>query len=294
MALQSTALSDLIIVDKNYLNRINWRKELLATQGSLVHNCLPPGRDAVREVYSFILGEYLPTRYPTMFQLTPDGSTFHNLVTGREYPSEAAADGDMDAALRVIGENTDDDMFILRETPEGHVADAFMCCCPAGFDPYSKLGKLLKDIHKPVPSYEKIGKSMEKFFSRAEVGKGARRINWSIQTNDELFKYEPHATLANSGADQKNEFRLEEAGRLTHAITYVRMELQTLTRLPKTRSLMFSFKTYLYPISEIKAEGTGPELATAIEGLKAGNAPGMWTYKGGAKWAERVCEYLRE
>lgn len=133
----------------------------------------------MREVYSFILGEYLPTRYPTMFQLTPDGSTFHNLVTGREYPSEAAADGDMDAALRVIGENTDDDMFILRETPEGHVADAFMCCCPAGFDPSSKLGKLLKDIHKPVPSYEKIGKSMEKFFSRAEVGKGARRINVS-------------------------------------------------------------------------------------------------------------------
>lgn len=71
------------------------------------------------------------------------------------------------------------------------------------------------------------------------------------------------------------------------------MELQTLTRLPKTRSLLFSFKTYLYPISEIKAEGLGPEVATAIEGLKAGNAPGMWTYKGGAKWAERVGEYLR-
>ena len=44
-------------------------------------------------------------------------------------------------------------------------------------------------------------------------------MQWSIQTNDELFKYEPHATLANSGADEKNDFRLEEASRLTHAIS---------------------------------------------------------------------------
>ena len=71
------------------------------------------------------------------------------------------------------------------------------------------------------------------------------------------------------------------------------MELQTLTRLPKTKAILFSFKTYLYPLKEIQDEGLGPELADAIEGLKAGNAPGMWVYKGGAKWSERVCDYLR-
>lgn len=71
------------------------------------------------------------------------------------------------------------------------------------------------------------------------------------------------------------------------------MELQTLTRLPETRAILFSFKTYLYRLSDMKADGEGPGLADAIEGLKAGNAPGMWIYKGGGKWAERVCEYLR-
>jgi hypothetical protein len=71
------------------------------------------------------------------------------------------------------------------------------------------------------------------------------------------------------------------------------MELQTLTRLPETRAVLFSFKTYLYPLDEMKAEGEGPALADAIDGLLKGNAPGMWVYKGGGKWAERVCEYLR-
>lgn len=71
------------------------------------------------------------------------------------------------------------------------------------------------------------------------------------------------------------------------------MELQTLTRLPQTRALLFSFKTYMYPVRQIKDEGLGPELAEAVEGLKSGNAPGMWTYKGSVRWAGRVCEYLR-
>lgn len=76
--------------------------------------------------------------------------------------------------------------------------------------------------------------------------------------------------------------------------TSIRMELQTLTRLPKTKAILFSFKTYLYPLAELKEEGLGPQLADAIEGLKTGNAPGMWTYKGGVRWGKSVCTYLRQ
>jgi hypothetical protein len=71
------------------------------------------------------------------------------------------------------------------------------------------------------------------------------------------------------------------------------MELQTLTRLPRSQAILFSFKTYLYPVREIKNEGLGPQLADAIEGLKSGNAPGMWVYKGGVRWGRSVVEYLR-
>ena len=75
--------------------------------------------------------------------------------------------------------------------------------------------------------------------------------------------------------------------------TTFRVELQTLTRLPRTGAVLFSFKTYMYPLAQIKAEGLGPQLADAVEGLTAGNAPGMWVYKGGVRWGKAVCEYLR-
>lgn len=49
----------------------------------------------------------------------------------------------------------------------------------------------------------------------------------------------------------------------------------------------------MYSLEDIKDEGLGLQLADAIEGLKEGNAPGMWVYKGGVRWGRAVCEFLR-
>lgn len=56
---------------------------------------------------------------------------------------------------------------------------------------------------------------------------------------------------------------------------------------------MFAFKTYLYPLSEIKAEGLGEDLAVAIDGLKGGSVPGIHRYKKAIVWGEAVKAYLR-
>jgi hypothetical protein len=85
----------------------------------------------------------------------------------------------------------------------------------------------------------------------------------------------------------------EEEDHIDTKTARFRVELQTLTRLPETQAILFSFKTSLYPLEDIKAEGLGPQLADAIEGLKTGNAPGMWVYKGAVRWGRAACEYLR-
>jgi hypothetical protein len=66
-----------------------------------------------------------------------------------------------------------------------------------------------------------------------------------------------------------------------------------LHRLPITKALVFSFKTYLYPLKDIKDEGLGEELAQAIDGLKEGSVPAMHFYKRGVIWGETVKKYLR-
>lgn len=64
-------------------------------------------------------------------------------------------------------------------------------------------------------------------------------------------------------------------------------------RLPQSQAILFSYKTYVYPLSKIKEEGNGEALAKAIEGLRSGNAPDMWHYKGAGVWVAQVMEYLR-
>ena len=180
--LRSDTPSDLIIIDKNYKDRVEMRRAIIEEQGRVVYGCIPSGEAAVREIYEYLVGAYLPTRYPTIFHLSPDKSTLLNAVTGLEIPrtppkSAQCPSGDLDAALRILGETVEDDMFLLHETPDGHFTSAFVCCFPAGFDPSKKLGILLREVHGPVPSYEKIGSSMERFFSKLEVGKSVKRMN---------------------------------------------------------------------------------------------------------------------
>lgn len=50
----------------------------------------------------------------------------------------------------------------------------------------------------------------------------------------------------------------------------------------------------MYPIRDIKDEGSEEDLAQAIDGLRVGNAPGMYFYKRGAVWGEAVKRYLLE
>lgn len=164
-------------MDSNYETRIVERRKIMEDHQSTVMAAIAAGHAAVEEVYSFLLGEYLPECYPSMFSLDENGSVFRNHVTNRTFPTKPPADPL--EAFKVIGETVEDDMFLLNETKDGHLSVAFLCCHPAGFDPSTKLGKLLKDIHEPVPSYEKIGPSMERFFSKLETGRYVKRLNVS-------------------------------------------------------------------------------------------------------------------
>jgi hypothetical protein len=75
--------------------------------------------------------------------------------------------------------------------------------------------------------------------------------------------------------------------------TFLRCERQTLHRLPNSGAIVFAFHTYLYPIQDIKDEGSGEDFAQAIDGLENGSVREMFTYKNGDKWADAVREFLR-
>ncbi|UNI17494.1 hypothetical protein JDV02_003834 [Purpureocillium takamizusanense] len=284
MGIKADTPSELITMDKGYLDRVEHRRQLLRDFPNTVLGYVPGSGEApVRELYRYLLAAYLPVRFPAMFRLHDDGALFENLVTGRTSPAEPPAD--TQDALRTLGETVEEELFLLRPTPEGHRLVAYACCFPSSFDPAEKLGKLLRDIHATVPGYDKIGPSMERYFAKLAVGRPVKRANWSVQTHAELFACRANPRVKEHEDAPEQEVDMDK--------TFLRSELQTLTRLPETQAILFSFKTYLYGVTEVKAEGRGAEFADAIAGLRQGNVPDMWDYKGAPRWAAAVCSYLR-
>lgn len=177
IALQNSSPAELIVMDRNYHDRVLERRGLIADLPATVVGAIPQGKAAVDELYSYLITQYLPHRFPTMFSIEQDGKLFKNMITGVTSPTVPPEDPV--AALKILGETIEDDIFLLHETSDGHRSVAYVCCYCSGFDPSEKLDKLLVEIHEPVPSYHKIGPSMERFFSRVEVGKNVKRVNVS-------------------------------------------------------------------------------------------------------------------
>ncbi|KAF2086457.1 hypothetical protein K490DRAFT_74412 [Saccharata proteae CBS 121410] len=287
MSIENSSASELIEMDRNYLDRMNLRKSIMRDHSETVLAADRTCKPAIDELYSWLLGNYLSIRFPGMFELAGSNTEryLHSLVTGDRFSTTPP--NDPFDALKVLGALIDDDiLFLMRSTDgDGYVLKAFVTCFPSGFDTREKFNWKLRDIHKPVPGYkEKLEKSMDKYFDRVETGKFIKRANWTITTTDQLFV--PGGTHLYEGETPKEEVIDIEK-------TRVRCERQVLHRLPKTGAIVFSFKTYLYPLSDIKAEGLGGVLAEAIDGLRGGSVPEFHWYKRAAVWGETVKEYLR-
>jgi hypothetical protein len=191
-------------MDKTYKDRLALRRSLLNQHHDIVVavNTKPETQDprtrtAVSELYTFILGKYLPTRYPSMFKLHTSNSeiVFENLVTGATYPTTLSQQTPTIKALEILTQTVDEEFLMLLPelSPEKsdqpkYILQAYAACFPSGFNTREKLGLRLADIHKPVPGYkERIERSMDRFFARIEVGRFVRRVNWSVTIATDLF-----------------------------------------------------------------------------------------------------------
>lgn len=180
--IQETTVNELIEMDKNYLDRIMLRRRLMADYTNTVLAAEDSVKSAVDEFYTWLVGTYLPTRYPRMFQIiSPPGgnsSVLRNLVTGEDLSmcsSEAPKE-----TLRALGGLVDDDFLFLVPSEDGDsfTLKGFVTCFPNGFNTSKKLNMKLRDIHKPVPNYkEKLEKSMDRYFAKLKPGRFIKRAN---------------------------------------------------------------------------------------------------------------------
>lgn len=137
----------------------------------------------VDELYTYFVNDYLPQRYPTIFQFQKQsGKPTHllNNVTTDLLPLTVPQD--KIEALRLLAVNVDEDFLMLLPSADGdgYSLESVIWCYPVGFDAGDKVGLKLREAHKPVPGYKDLMQtSMDRYFSRLPVGKVIYRVNVS-------------------------------------------------------------------------------------------------------------------
>ncbi|KAJ5084128.1 hypothetical protein NUU61_008707, partial [Penicillium alfredii] len=290
--IQDVSVDDLIEMDKNYLQRITLRRRIMKEHPETVLAAEKCVKSSTDDFYVWLVGAYLPTRSPRMFTLTQEEkekpSSIHNLVTNETF-SLCPADNPLDT-LRILSGLVEDDLLFLLPSDDGggYMLKGFVSCFPNGFNTATKFNLELRDIHTPIPQYrEKLEKSMDRYFEKLKAGKFIQRANWTITTTDHLF------TVSGTHLPMRPLSHLRYNFITLLSLARVRCERQSLHRLPQSRAILFSFKTYLYSLPEIKDEGFGEILAQAIDGLKEGNAPAFLFYKRAVVSGGSAKAYLR-
>lgn len=207
------------------------------------------------ELYEWLIETYLPCRFPSVYSIVNNNNYNPEKMPTKQLLNNATSQflplcplPTADHALQILGENIDTEFLLLQKPPAPHSPPpssepyrltAFLNCFPSGFSTLSKLGLTLAAIHAPVPHYNvKLEKSMDRYFASLPVGKIVKRVNWSVDTNGELFCLKGNHMSEEElvGKDEK-EVEVVDVKK-----TMLRCERQTLHRLPRTGALVFAFK----------------------------------------------------
>lgn len=256
VGLKNLELTNWIEIDENWERHVRMKKDIVQSNRDLVLRVLPGAEEACLELRD-VLALHLATTFPRKFSLQD-----RKLLTplGLSYAPPAQAE----EALEQISEWTQEDWAIMSAKPPVRL-DAGLICFPSRWSLAEKIGLDSDGIHGPVPRYASIAKPTQSFLERISTDKPMWRMNWTIHDSDRLFCPTPHPPA--EGLTEENV--LEK--------TWLRIERQTLRRLPQTGAVVFSIRTYLHLMSDVVS--TDERREQAKESIMA-LSPESAAYKG--------------
>ncbi|WP_349358264.1 DUF3445 domain-containing protein [Stappia sp.] len=244
-------------------------------------------QDAQREVLDMLLA-YLPDRFPDLY--VRDGDTIRLTATGRSYPAGDIADAPLLLAARLVQE----DLVLMRKGADGYRIAAAVLCFPSSWSLAEKFGRSMHDIHTAVPGFNdgRMGPMVARIFDNLAVERPSWRLNWSLYSDAEL--HHPHPkTLDASATDphRVNADALETANDPTGGL-HVRVERQTLRRLPASGDILFTIKVHHDPVAAFAAHPDGARLAAGLRDQLLALDADQLAYKGLTGARDRVAALL--
>jgi hypothetical protein len=253
MSLTTVPESAWFEIDERYADEMHERRELLAVRHGDVFGVLPCSDAARVETLREIvrnLCEYAPQWF------VREGDRLGNALTGESWDLTGPPCDPLELAGRLVQE----DLCVIQSGVDGPRFTAAVLCFPSRWRLHEKLGKPLPAVHGPVPHYaERLAAPVNRFMAKVKVGHIASRLNWSVLDDPAMYQptgkwreaTNPRITPGNAGD-----------------MLYLRVERQTLRRLPQSDAILFGIRVHSYPLARaITQPEHAARLAEAVRAL---------------------------
>jgi hypothetical protein len=272
MGLKALDLREWIEIDEHFEGQLAERRRLLDQRQGEVLGALPESAAGQAEVLELLL-DHLPQRFPEHYRRT--NGELINLVTGERFELAAWRAAPLELAGRLVQE----DLCLLQHGGPAYRLVAGVLCFPSHWRLADKLGRPLEVIHEPVPGFaDGLAVTVDRFFANLQVVRPVWRVNWSLVDTPQLFLPPEHRAA-------RKAIAAERAGEQL----WLRVERQTLRRLPRSGDVLFGIRTHLAPLADVI---DGPGAAQALAARVREMPPGMAAYKGIAAIRDALLSWL--
>jgi hypothetical protein len=139
----------------------------------------------------------------------------------------------------------------MQRSDAGYRLVAGVLCFPSHWRLADKLGRPLDVIHGPVPGFaERLAAPVDRYFESIQARRPVWRVNWSLSDTPALFLPPEHR-------GHPRAITAEDAGERL----WLRLERQTLRRLPRSGDVLFGIHTYVEPLGDAL---DSPQVARAL------------------------------
>lgn len=212
---------------------------------------LPGSEIATKELMEMCL-EFLCARHPQHFSLDKENNIFHNELLKTQTILKTTE------PLEVLLHNVPEDFAIMIRDPKTGIYSfrAGMIMSSLGWSLGSKIGLKLHEIHAPIPDYpEKMQFSMDRYFAKKPTDKAIQRGSWGLEIDEPLYM---------PPGDPHEHLREEQNPNHTIDRCNLRVDWQTLRRLPLSGAIVFNFKGLFTPVQEFRDEPYIPTLVLKV------------------------------
>lgn len=239
---------------------------------------------AQREVLDLLVA-HLTERFPETYSL--EGGLCTIAGTGRSIDVQNPGDNPLIAASKLVQE----DLILMRRGDDGWRLAAGSLCFPSSWRLTEKFGQPIDKIHGPVPDFgpgTRMAELIARMFDKLAVL--VERFNWSIQADGSL--YHPLSDRQRLARSAETESTFPGADVAAHA--FIRVERQTLRKLPVSGDILFTIRIHLDPLAVLARHDERARLAASFADQLMSLDRQQLDYKGLVADRDRLVGFLSE